>query len=183
MSGGAYDHAHGRVDEFANLLARGVTWEGQRVHQPHPLRLELVAHLRKVAAAMEAIEMVDSYDASSPHDVRAIEAVLCKPVKAPETVCKLVKPRKAMTWNRDEADMDAVEPSGTADLDRNALLEHALLTMAIGHTASPSGKRRLTRTELQELARGLCNKLGIRWSGLSRVGVDLRSCDVARSTP
>lgn len=178
MSGGAYDHVHGRVDEFANLLTRGVTWEGNRVHNPHPLRLEFAVHLGLVAAAMEAIELVDSYDSSTPFDVMEIEKVLRKPVQVNESACKPVKPSKQVTWNRDETEMDALEPLETVDGDRNALLEHALLTMAVGHTRSPSGKRRLTRTELQELARGLCNKLGIDWSGLSRVGVDLSAHDV-----
>lgn len=181
MKGGAYDHAHGRVDEFATLLMQGVTWTGVRVGHPHPARLEFAAHLRKVAAAMDAIELVDSFDACSPHDLAAIETVLAKPKPIAEP--PRAKPRKQVTWNRDETEMDVVEQVETVSSDRNALMEHALLTMAVGYTRSPSGKRRLTRTELQELARGFCNKLGIDWSGLSRVGVDLRSCDLARTAP
>lgn len=184
MSGGAYDYVHGRVDEFARLIEQGVTWDGQRVHAPHPIRLEFAAHLRKVAAAMEAIELVDSYDRDTPHDVQAIEAVLAKPAPLP-VLAAPAKPRKQVTWGRD--DEYAEMPVTTADLKtdigaRNQLLEHALITMAVGWTKAPSGKRRISREEFKEVARSLCNRLELDWSGLSYVGVDLDRHELAGRT-
>lgn len=174
MSGGAYDHMHGRVDEFADLLERGIDWNGNRVTAKLParsqeLRLEFVNLLRRVAQAMEAIEMVDSHDASSPHDIDAIRAVL----PAPAVVMEAERPRKVVSWTRDDDD-------APAKADNNTMLEHALLVMANGYTLADYGKRRLTREELIELARGLCMRLGLSWQAPSQEVVDLRRMDLSR---
>lgn len=78
MSGGSYDYAYRRVEEFADALENGVTGDG--MSRPTGFansldRLGFAAHLRKVANAMKAIEWVDSGDCSPPHDTHAIHAV------------------------------------------------------------------------------------------------------------
>lgn len=165
MSGGSYDYAFGRVDEFAELLESGTTWTGRKVVDPHPSRLEFAKHLRKVAAAMEAIEWVDSYDRSPPADSDAIAAVLATPLVASAAV---EAPRKRMTWSRDEDESEGViSAARNGDISaRNSLLERAIQTLAVGYTHAPSGKRQMRRDELIEMARALCLTLGISWDGL-----------------
>lgn len=77
MSGGAYLYAYARVEEFADAMENNWRLDGFDLHQPNGLdRLAFAAHLRKVAAAMKAIEWVDSSDSSSPEDTHAIHAVI-----------------------------------------------------------------------------------------------------------
>lgn len=76
MSGGSYNYAYRYVEEFADALERNERIDGGELSEPNGLdRLAFAAHLRKVAAAMKAIEWVDSYDCSPPHDTLAIHAV------------------------------------------------------------------------------------------------------------
>lgn len=76
MSGGSYAYAFGVVERFAEALENGQTFDGRPTEDPDNLaRLGFAVHLRKVAAAMRAIEWEDSYDCSPPHAVKAISAV------------------------------------------------------------------------------------------------------------
>jgi hypothetical protein len=80
MSGGSYDYAYRHVEAFADALEDGVTCPDCGPTRPTGCennldRLGFAAHLRKVAAAMKAIEWVDSGDCSHPHDTNAIHAV------------------------------------------------------------------------------------------------------------
>lgn len=76
MSGGSYGYAYDVVERFAEALERGETIEGVKTGEADCLvRLGFAAHLRKVAAAMKAIEWEDSNDCSPPHAVNAIHAV------------------------------------------------------------------------------------------------------------
>jgi hypothetical protein len=76
MSGGSYEYAYEKVDRFAEALERGERFDGVTTDAPNCLvRLGFAAHLRKVAAAMKAIEWEDSYDCSPPHAINAIHAV------------------------------------------------------------------------------------------------------------
>lgn len=76
MSGGSYEYAFDIVDRFADALESGRTFEGRETGESNCLaRLGFAAHLRKVAAAMKAIEWEDSSDCSPPHAVDAISAV------------------------------------------------------------------------------------------------------------
>jgi len=81
MSGGSYNYAYGRVNDFAFELERNL--EGQRLEDPDAMspeardaRLRLVAHLKLVASAMHAIEWVDSCDYGPDDEIPAIRAVL-----------------------------------------------------------------------------------------------------------
>ena len=73
MSGGSYNYAYDVVERFADALENGVTFDGRISDDPnsHP-RLGFAAHLRKVAAAMKAIEWEDSGDCDPPHAVQTI---------------------------------------------------------------------------------------------------------------
>lgn len=65
MSGGSYDYAYAKVDEFANevALTENLARPGCRSGLIRPdLRLRFIDHLRKVALAMRAIEWNDSGD-------------------------------------------------------------------------------------------------------------------------
>jgi hypothetical protein len=80
MSGGAYAYAFETVECFADALEAGMTFGD--VHDARPTdhandhaRLGFAVHLRNVAAAMKAIEWVDSGDCSPPHDTEAIGMV------------------------------------------------------------------------------------------------------------
>lgn len=76
MSGGAYDYAFEKVLYFAEALENSERLDGQALPQPNGHdRIGFAAHLRKVAAAMRAIEWVDSGDSSPPEDALAIHAV------------------------------------------------------------------------------------------------------------
>lgn len=76
MSGGSYRGCYWHVIEFAEALEKGETLEGRKTEaENNHDRLGFAAHLRKVAAAMKAIEWVDSYDSSPPEDTIAIHAV------------------------------------------------------------------------------------------------------------
>jgi hypothetical protein len=76
MSGGSYEYAYEKVERFAEALERGERFDGVTTDAPNCLvRLGFAAHLRKVAAAMKAIEWEDSYDCSPPHAINAIHAV------------------------------------------------------------------------------------------------------------
>lgn len=77
MSGGSYDYAYTFVERFAEALESGVTFDHRKTRcENNHDRVGFAAHLRKVAAAMQAIEWVDSGDCSSPHDTEAIHAVI-----------------------------------------------------------------------------------------------------------
>lgn len=76
MSGGAYDYAFERVLLMAEALESNKRLDGFALYQPNGHdRIGFAAHLRKVAAAMKAIEWVDSGDSSPPEDTLAIHAV------------------------------------------------------------------------------------------------------------
>ncbi len=73
MSGGSYGYAYRRVEEFSEALEAGVTIDGRTVDGAGCVaRLGFAAHLRKVAAAMKAIEWEDSGDSSPPSSAKAI---------------------------------------------------------------------------------------------------------------
>lgn len=73
MSGGSYEYAYRRVEEFAEALEAGVMFDGRPADGAGCIaRLGFAAHLKKVAAAMKAIEWEDSGDCSPPHAVEAI---------------------------------------------------------------------------------------------------------------
>ena len=79
MSGGCYDYTYTCVERFAEALERGVDCSGRKTGaENNHDRIGFAAHLRKVAAAMKAIEWVDSGDCSPPHDTNAIHAVTGK---------------------------------------------------------------------------------------------------------
>ena len=67
MSGGSYDYADIKIEEFANDI-RPTT----------PLRKAFKAHLRKVAKACHDIEWVDSGDCGPGDENEAIRACLGK---------------------------------------------------------------------------------------------------------
>lgn len=76
MSGGSYEYAYLAVERFADAIEAGRTYDGFEPECANDhARLGFAAHLRKVAAAMKAIEWVDSGDCSPPHDTDAIAAV------------------------------------------------------------------------------------------------------------
>lgn len=76
MSGGSYDYAYTHVEDFAERLSR---------YPMTPERKAFSAHLTGIAAAMKAIEWVDSGDCSPPHDIDAIKRAL-GPMLAPLTL-------------------------------------------------------------------------------------------------
>lgn len=69
MSGGSHDHAYRNVDEFIERMET----EG---FNGDILREAFASHLKRVSAAMKAIEWVDSGDSSSPCDSEAIRRCL-----------------------------------------------------------------------------------------------------------
>ena len=76
MSGGSYDYAYEKVDCFAEALETDTYLDGGKRYEPNGHdRIGFAAHLRKVAAAMKAIEWVDSGDISHPEDIEAIRVV------------------------------------------------------------------------------------------------------------
>ena len=76
MSGGSYDYAFEKVERFAEALETDTRLDGHKLYQSNGHdRIGFAAHLRKVAAAMKAIEWVDSGDSSPPEDTLAIHAV------------------------------------------------------------------------------------------------------------
>ena len=83
MSGGSYYYAFDAVERFAEALENRRTLDGGRettfdMVGVDEARQRFAAHLHKVAAAMRAIEWVESCDSDSPDDVDAIEAVIGK---------------------------------------------------------------------------------------------------------
>lgn len=80
MSGGSYGYAYDVVERFAEALEKGVRMDdGRDTGEANCLaRRGFAAHLRKVAAAMQAIEWEDSADCSPPHAVEAIWQVTGK---------------------------------------------------------------------------------------------------------
>lgn len=82
MSGGSYDYAFQKINDFAEALEgeRQIDdcrpWPDDIDAENRALRKAFAAHLRLVSDAMKAIEWVDSSDCSPPHDVEAIRAVL-----------------------------------------------------------------------------------------------------------
>lgn len=67
MSGGSYEYAYCIVERFAEALERGETFEGRPADGAGShARIGFATHLRKVAAAMKAIEWEDSFDTSPP---------------------------------------------------------------------------------------------------------------------
>ena len=76
MSGGSYEYAFEKVERFAEALEAGKDYNGRTTDDANShARLGFAAHLRKVAAAMKAIEWEDSYDCSPPHAANAIHEV------------------------------------------------------------------------------------------------------------
>lgn len=76
MSGGGYDYAYRIVEQFAEALERGQTFDGRDTGNGTCLvRAGFAAHLRLVSAAMQAIEWEDSGDCSPPHAINSIHAV------------------------------------------------------------------------------------------------------------
>jgi hypothetical protein len=73
MSGGSYDYAYIRIQDFAESLRLN----GTRL-SPEALtaRQEFKAHLLLVAEAMRAIEWVDSGDYGAGEEIKAIRAAL-----------------------------------------------------------------------------------------------------------
>lgn len=67
MTIGSYAHAHQQVLDFIAGLER---------RDPSPLRAVLAEHLRTVAEAMRAIELVDSGDLRAGNEDDAIRCVL-----------------------------------------------------------------------------------------------------------
>lgn len=77
MSGGSYDYAYLKVDEFANDL---------RKIQTDPRRAAFAQLLRLVASAMRDIEWVDSCDNGPGDEHEAIDAVFSFLKADPETI-------------------------------------------------------------------------------------------------
>jgi hypothetical protein len=73
MSGGSYDYAYAKLDEFASSLSL----TGSCDAAPPALRAAFREHCRKVAEAMRACEWNDSCDGDS-RERELIEAVLSK---------------------------------------------------------------------------------------------------------
>lgn len=67
MSGGSYDYAYCKIDDFTGSLQRTT-----------PLRKAFASHLAKVSKAMHDIEWVDSGDCAEGDEAAAIRAVLGK---------------------------------------------------------------------------------------------------------
>lgn len=79
MSGGSYEYAYRYVEEFAARLESQQTCYREWIDVSEATiekRLAFAVHLWKVAAAMKAIEWVESGDCSEPHDADAIDVVL-----------------------------------------------------------------------------------------------------------
>lgn len=82
MSGGSYDYAFQKINDFAEALEgeRQIDdcrpWPDDIDAENRALRKAFAAHLRLVSDAMKAIEWVDSSDCSPPHEMEAIRAVL-----------------------------------------------------------------------------------------------------------
>jgi hypothetical protein len=77
MSGGSYEYAYRVVEQFAEALELGVKFDGDAADgAASELRPQFAAHLRKVAAAMKAIEWEDSFDTSPPLADQAIQRAL-----------------------------------------------------------------------------------------------------------
>lgn len=73
MSGGSYEYAYLVVERMAEALDAGEAFDGRETGEVNNVvRLGFAAHLRKVAAAMQAIEWEDSGDCSPPHAAEAI---------------------------------------------------------------------------------------------------------------
>lgn len=66
VSGGSWDYFYCRLEEVADRL----------IEEPGIERKAFGRHLRKCAAALKAIEWVDSCDSSSPHDTDAIRKAI-----------------------------------------------------------------------------------------------------------
>lgn len=77
MSGGSYLYAYRTVEDFAEAIEANRTLDGRDLLELNSKdRVGFARHLRRVAAAMQAIEWVDSSDCSPPHDTEAIKAAL-----------------------------------------------------------------------------------------------------------
>ena len=74
MSGGSYDYAYMRVLRFSEMLE----FDEPSSEINNELRLKFARHLEKVAAAMKAIEWVDSNDCEPGYEDKFIKAVLEK---------------------------------------------------------------------------------------------------------
>ncbi len=73
MSGGSYEYAFHVVERFADALESGEDFNQRPTEDANShVRLGFAVHLRKVAAAMKAVEWEDSYDCSPPHAADAI---------------------------------------------------------------------------------------------------------------
>jgi hypothetical protein len=73
MSGGRYGYAYLVMERMAESLESGVDFDGRETEEKDSVvRLGFAVHLRKVAAAMQAIEWEDSGDCSPPHAAEAI---------------------------------------------------------------------------------------------------------------
>jgi hypothetical protein len=79
MSGGSWEYLYARVNEAAERL------QGDR----NLARRAFGRHLLVVAAALKAIEWVDSGDRSAPEDELAIAAVLSPALMAKEAASEL----------------------------------------------------------------------------------------------
>lgn len=84
MSGGSYDYAYRKVQDFADELRDQAT---------NPLRAAFAEHLALISKAMRDIEWVDSGDCGSGDEDDAIRAVLgqgCEVTKAIELAEKAI---------------------------------------------------------------------------------------------
>lgn len=78
MSGGSYSYVYLKVEDFIHDLKTSIQAEATDIASDinTEIRSKFVKHLELVAAAMKAIEWVDSGDCSPPHDEEAIKLVL-----------------------------------------------------------------------------------------------------------
>jgi hypothetical protein len=86
MSGGSYDYAYGRVNDFADAMRADT-----------PARIAFRAHLHDVADAMHAIEWVDSADWAPGDEDDAIAKCVSDADVHAGTTAGLVALRDALT--------------------------------------------------------------------------------------
>lgn len=91
MSGGSYDYAYGKINDFADQI------EGGKYNTLNSLRRAFVAHLRLVADAAHAIEWVDSGDSSSGDENASILLVVKAPQIADAATARLREALKEAT--------------------------------------------------------------------------------------
>lgn len=80
MSGGSWDYVFGKFEDIAQCLLDDRCWDSDKKleldERQKEARHRLGVKIQAIGKALHAIEWVDSYDCSTPHDVNAIEEAL-----------------------------------------------------------------------------------------------------------